>query len=109
MSNVIAADIVLSGHGKNKAPAGPVPDVVCGDCDRNPAHDYAITDETGRAWIRRAVQAESFAKAIETELEKLRAAPKPTACPTIVVGNGFAEQCSLPAGHDGDHMWDGCY
>lgn len=70
--NIKVGETILAGNGYNKSPAGPVPDVQRGDCDRVPKEDYERTDRVGQAWIRRAVLAEAFAKSLESELEKKR-------------------------------------
>lgn len=72
INNIQTGVTVLAGSGRNKSPAGPVPDVERGDCDRNPATDYEVMDSTGQAWIRRAVLAEQFSKSLELELERIR-------------------------------------
>lgn len=76
----------IAGRGRAQAPAGgAVPDVGPGDMHRDPSADYhrvneivneefSDAGEIAKAWIRRAYLAESFAKALEAELEKLRRA-----------------------------------
>ena len=57
---------LLSDHG--------VPSVTSDDMHRIAVVDYKIAvAESEKAWIRRAVHAEAFAKALEAELEILRA------------------------------------
>ena len=67
-------DVKLRGVGRMEMKDGPVPAVKADDFRRDPAIDFASADKTLMAWIRRAVHAETFAKALEKELEALREA-----------------------------------
>jgi len=72
MSYVTLPPIILTGKGQHTAPAAVVPGVEAGDCNRDPVADYETADTLGKAWIRRCINAENFAKALEAELNKLR-------------------------------------
>jgi len=67
----------LRGQGTVSLPDAPVPPLRAEDMAHDPAHDYALAERSGACewltcWIRRAVHAEAFARALNTELEKLR-------------------------------------
>lgn len=91
MIGVSFPDIVVSGEGDVALRDCQISPPVAGDMERNPVVDmygidipqnsdalkyemaYTQTWLTLRAWIRRAVHAEVFAKSLEVELEKARA------------------------------------
>ena len=70
----------IQGEGQVTLPDSPVPPVTFQDMGRNAAEDYEEANdyewprdtEILQAWIRRAVHAEAFARALEAELEKER-------------------------------------
>jgi len=65
----------VKGEGTLRLPGSPVPSVTGADLERVPLQDYWAGDAATRAWVRRAVHAEAFAKALEAELERARAKP----------------------------------
>ncbi len=75
---VLVSQAKIQGEGTMTLPGSPVPSVCKGDMARDPAADYHDASISGAedgvlyAWIRRAVHAEAFAKALQADLEKLR-------------------------------------
>lgn len=68
-------DMVICGTGEFAGSVPGIPAPAHGDMARDAASDYgSATTDQDRAWIRRAVHAESFAAAIEKELNALRSA-----------------------------------
>jgi hypothetical protein len=68
------------GTGESSVPGSPVPPMEHGDAERQAAIDYESSTfceseyhaDLLRAWIRRCVTAEAFARSLEASLEKLR-------------------------------------
>ena len=78
-------DMVIDGTGTSSPPGGSaIPPPTAEDLALDPVSSHAYATEMPEevfslpcaAWIRRAVHAEAFAKALEAELERLRAGMK---------------------------------
>jgi hypothetical protein len=61
-----------TGTGAVSIPGSPIPPPSADDMSFTPAGDYGRCGGICDGWIRRAVHAEAFAKALEAELEALR-------------------------------------
>lgn len=62
----------VTGRGTYLA---PVTGLLGDECLRQAEQDYELTNDVGKAWIRRCLMAEEFARSLEVELERLRKCP----------------------------------
>ena len=69
-------DMVFHAEGTFVVPGSSIPAIQKGDMEHQAEADYYwtgdMTGALGQVWIRRAVAAEAFAKALEIEVERLR-------------------------------------